>query len=757
MTETLKFIGSIDRIRFKANDSSFKIATMRISKVLEGMPRQNDYGDVIFKGNMTMIPSDNYVIQGILVDDKRYGPQYNLKFSRREKPIEKMSKQDFRKFLTTISSKWGPIINKEFDDSRKIFASKDKKKLMQIDGIGSVIAGKLFDKYESQKDYSAAYVEFAKWGFTTKATLRVISNYSSVEEAISVLNSNPYDLIKVSGMGFKTIDKKALATGVSENDPRRVRAFVMDYFEKCAMDGSSWVSSEQLKKYLAREIFHCDIKGTFNWIHDSKAFVVLNIDNEIRISLKELFDSEKLSARELIRINSVESKALNNVDETIKKIEDEQGFKYSDEQMDGIHRMLENQVSLLRGPGGVGKTSCLNAVVKVLKNNKLSIATCALAGKAADNLRQITGNEGRTIHSLLGINEVGSCYNSAKKLPFDVIIVDELSMVNVNLFARLVEAIRTGAKLIMVGDSAQLDAIGVGVMRSIVNSNVIPVITLRKIHRQAQNSAIVTHSLTYRTGKLPQISEKDSWHRLGVNKDLGYVFEDADNEDRIMKDTILVYKQMMKKYDTSSIQILTPMIANCFKLNNKLQEIANPKSDDKKEYEIYPGKEYGYILREGDRVLNTSNNYETVNPNNESETRPIFNGNTGIIKKIDVDKDEKGNVDNVYVVIDFDGVGQVLVDKNGINKIQLGYAMTVHKSQGSTIPCVIIALPFQYMLNSRELLYTALTRASKECYLLTSMKTLKATVKKTSNLVCKNNLDYLLKKQLEAKGEEHEH
>lgn len=758
MSETIEFIGSIDKIRFQANDSTFKIVTVKISKLLEGNPKENMFGDVVFKGEMAMLSGDDYYFKGLLEDNEKYGPQYKLLFSRRDKPVEKMSKEDFRRFLHVLSARWAPSINKKFDNPKTVFEEHDVEALTSIEGIGIKTARALLKKYESQKDYSAAYVEFAKWGFTTRITRKIVDAYKSVEKAVETIKANPYDLIDVVGIGFKTIDKKALEFGIAENDPRRVKAFIMDYFDKCATEGSSWVTPKQLKAYLAKNIFNCDTASTFQWIEDSSLFVVMKIDNETRITRKIDFDAEQLSAVDLMRLSSFSNNTpLKNVDKTIQQIETSQGFKYSDEQISGIHKMLDNQVSVLRGPGGVGKTSCLNAVVKVLSNNNLRIATCALSGKAADNLRQITGNKGKTIHRLIGINESGVTYNSKNPLPYDVIILDELSMVNVHLFSKLLEAIGDGARLIMVGDSAQLDAIGVGVMRGIVNSNVIPVITLRRIHRQAQDSAIVTHSLTYRTGKMPQVTEKDSWHRLGINKDLGYVFENPDNEDKIMDDAFMVYQQMMKKYDVASIQLLTPMTSNCFALNNRVQEIANPKSKSKNEYVMYPNSDYSYILREGDKVLNTSNNYDTISANNEAEILPIFNGNTGIIEKIDIERDKKGKIVNAYFTINFDGVGRVLLKEADIKHIQLGYAMTVHKSQGSTIPCVIIALPFQFVLNSRELLYTALTRASDECYLLTSMRTLKATIKKTSGSVNRVNLDYFLKRESRNLGEKNEY
>ena len=186
-------------------------------------------------------------------------------------------------------------------------------------------------------------------------------------------------------------------------------------------------------------------------------------------------------------------------------------------------------------------------------------------------------------------------------------------------------------------------------------------------------------------------------------------------------------------------------------LNKAAQQIANPQKDQDY-YVVYEGKEYEYTLRVGDKVINTRNNYRTPDADRSSAFLPIFNGNTGTVESIDLEKGNKGE-ESLRMIVDFDGIGRVVIDSGTVTNIQLGYAITVHKSQGSTIPCVIVALPFQYVLNTRELLYTAITRASKVCYLVTSMKTLRSTVKKTSGVKAKSNLVYFLK-EMEAKNDE---
>lgn len=746
MKEIVEIVGSIERERYRNGD--FCIATMRVSEVRQGVLKRANDGNVIFKGDMRMIPQKEYIIRGRYEDNKKFGPQYQFLSNKLKNPIEDMSAKEFRQFLTDLSP-YGVRINKAYEDARKIFEEHNLEALTKIDGIGNVRAKELLDKYDSQRDYSPVYVEFAKYGFSTKVAKRAIDYYSSIDTPIERLKKNPYDLMEIPGLGFKKIDDKCLEHGIAENDPRRIKAFLVDYFEQLEMDSKSWIPVAQLKAYLRNEIFNCDIAETFKKLNADKNFVIFEREDEKRIALRTIYEMEKKVAEELLRIKNGSSDVeLQDVDKVIGDIEKEQGWSYSTEQRDAVDTMLKENVVILRGPGGVGKTTTLNAVIKVLRHNNISVATCALAGKAAENLTQVTGLRGQTIHRLLGI---GSPFELKDQgLEYDVVILDELSMVNISLFSELVRTIPTGAKLIMVGDSAQLDSIGIGVMRDAIASGTIPVITLNKIHRQAQESAIITHSLAFRAGNLPDgLSVKANWHMMGKRRDLGYVFE--DDEKNLLGDACKIFKYALKQYDVKDIQIVSQTTRNCLMLNKAAQQIANPQKDQDY-YVVYEGKEYEYTLRVGDKVINTRNNYRTPDADRSSAFLPIFNGNTGTIESIDLEKGNNGE-ESLRMIVDFDGIGRVVIDSGAVTNIQLGYAITVHKSQGSTIPCVIVALPFQYVLNTRELLYTAITRASKVCYLVTSMKTLRSTVKKTSGVKAKSNLVYFLK-EMEAKNSE---
>ncbi|MEY8736477.1 AAA family ATPase [Lactobacillus sp. AN1001] len=748
------FIGRLGRVRWSAPDSDFKIAEIIVSKLLEGeIDTPYDFLDyVIVKGDFTMRDGVNYKLTTEVEHSPKWGDQYKLLFLQRENPVEKMDKEQFKEFLNQLT-KHGRKICEKYNDPREIFEKHNYDALCEVDGIGIATAEKLFVLYDNERDYSQAYAEFGKYGFTPEFTRKIVRFEKSVEKAVEHLEENPYYFMRYGGIGFKMIDNKALAQGMRVNDPRRVHAFIYDYFDDLESEGTSWVYTEDLHNHLRKEVYKVDIKDAMDFISKNDDFVVFKRSKGSCVAIRRLFDLEKQVGEELLRLlNSKCNFELKNAEKIIADIEKEQNWQYSVEQRQAIDLMLNKNVFLLQGLSGAGKSSTLNAVVKVFQENGISVSTCALSGKAADNLTQITGKEGRTIHSLLGaaIDNNGSMfnYNKFNKLPIQVVILDEISMVNIDLFYSLISAINNGAKLIMVGDNAQLDSIGVGVMNGIMVSEVVPTITLKEIHRQAKESAVVTHSLDYRKGKIPsELEVKVGFKRYGKKQDLGYMFVDDNETTSINKRTYSIFAQAVKKYGIKDTQVITPLTAtgtvNCFVINSMCQALVNPSKEQNSMLDVKIGKNMVYNLRVGDKVINTKNSRDTTDPTGQTII-PIYNGNTGIIRSIEIDEQD-GKVKNRRMVIDFDGIGEVLVENSAIKNIQLGYCITVHKSQGFTIPCVIVAMPYHYKLDSRELLYTALTRASKEALLVTTAKALRFATKTTSKKVRHDNVSAMIK------------
>ncbi|MFT9003120.1 MAG: AAA family ATPase [Liquorilactobacillus hordei] len=735
--ENVKITGKLDRIKFESQDTDFKIMDIMCE---DGQIKT-------LKGDAYILPDTDYEFTCVIENHSRFGRQYTIQYMKRKKPINSLSKEDFKDFLNiAIGGIKTKAIYEALEDPIAVFKNRDIEALKTIKGIGDNYANRLLETYESQKDYSEGYVEFSKWGFTPKFTRKVIKKKGSVELAIKTLKENPYDLMEISGIGFKTIDNKALEYGIKPNDKRRVRAFIENFFNNLAMDGNSYINLNKFLLYLKNEIFECDLRYITKYLVESDKYVVYTHEKERRISTKMVFNTLQGISRELLRILLCKNHLkIEGQDEIIKKTEEEQGWEYSDEQRNVIDQMTKYNVFLLQGLAGTGKSSVVNGFLQILQQNNYEYKQCALSGKAAQNLAGITGKMGSTIHSLLGYTQEGFYYNENTKLPTHAVILDEISMVDIDIFYALLKAIPSGAKLVMIGDSGQLDSIGVGVMEEIIKSKVIPTFTLKKIHRQAQDSAMITHSIAFRKGKYPlELSTKNKYKVYGVKKDLGYTFVPS-NESNIPIETMRIYKTLVKKFGVDDTQIITPTISsgttNCNMLNDTCQKLVNPPNPNLLEVELNRGGGEKFVIRENDRVINTRNNPRTQDINGRS--LPIFNGNTGRVEEIVLDAD--GHLDKMTV--DFDGIGRVIIGSKDIKYINLSYAMTVHKSQGSTIKCVIVSLPFQYMLDTRELLYTAITRASNLAYIVTSPKTLKSTVGKSSKKLHDNELGALIRLQ----------
>lgn len=345
-----------------------------------------------------------------------------------------------------------------------------------------------------------------------------------------------------------------------------------------------------------------------------------------------------------------------------------------------------------------------------------NIIACALSGKASVRITEVTGLPANTIHKTLGFQHKSFTYNKWNKLHADIILIDEATMINGTLFLSLLEAIPTGAKVIMMGDVQQLTPIGnCQVFADVLDSNVLPVVKLTKPHRQALKSGIIPTSIKIANQEQIFPSRFEGNEILGELKDMEL---DITSEKDNMSDTILKHfqKQMDKYNDIMEVQVCVPMRLrgdlSCYNINTKIQNLVNPKLNDSKEIVISLDKkkesEKKYYIRVGDKVINTRNNYKCVD--SEGHETPVFNGNIGLVKEI---------TDNGYCTIDFVGVGEVIFSKNDSKNLELAYACSTHKSQGSGFMSTIVGIDNgSYIMNNSELLYTAITRAKKYCVLV---------------------------------------
>ena len=737
----LKIECTLDRIFYpkyakKVDSGEFAIFSAIVTKRLENC--DEDLYSIKLKGNTcTLEYGTTYKVFCKLSESHEiYGDTYELVYI--SKCIDISSKDKQKEFLKNVLNE--NLVDKLFDeynDVIKLLEERDVKSLMKIKGIGNQVALKMIDEYEESKDYSSIYMELGQLGLTHTFIKKLVDFYHSPDTVIDVVRNNPYDLVRVDGVGFKKADEVACKVGIGQYDIRRIKGFLLHHLNEQGEAGKSYLNYQELMKALYDTLGFVPeevVNATAKQMIDNEDVVVL--ENGTKIALKRFYDLEKNIMNELLRLqigrikviesdsNEFESELhkdyipksfnIGNWETIIQRVEEKQGFTFTDEQKAAIKLSLDNHVMALTGLAGAGKTSTANGICSLYDN--YNILACALSGKASVRITEATGLPASTIHRALGYQNGQFMFNKDNKLAVDIVLIDEATMINGTLFLSLLEAIPTGAKVIIMGDVQQLTPIGnCQVFADILDSNVLPVVKLTKPHRQALMSGIIPTSIKVANQEQIFGNSFEGNEILGELKDMEL---DITSSKESMSDTIINHFQteMAKYNDIMEVQVCVPMRLkgelSCYNLNTKIQNIYNPKFNDSKEIEILLEKKNEdtkkYLIRVGDKVLNTKNNYKCVNV--DGETTPVFNGNIGIVKEI---------ADDGYCTIDFVGIGEVLFSKSDSKNLELAYACTIHKMQGSGFTSTIVGMDTgSYIMNNSELLYTAITRAKKYCVLV---------------------------------------
>lgn len=742
----LKFECTLDRIIFpkyvkKVESGEFSIFNTIVTKRLENC--EEDLYAIKLKGNVcTLEYGTTYKVFCKLADvHEIYGATYELVYI--SKCIDISSKDKQKEFLKNVLNE--TLVDRlfdKYDDVIKLLEDRDVKSLMSIKGIGNQVALKMIDEYEESKDYSSIYMELGQLGLTHTFIKKLVDFYNSPDTVIDKVRNDPYDLVRVDGVGFKRADEVACKVGIGQYDIRRIKGFLLHHLSEQGEAGKSYLNYQELMKalydtlgFVPEEI----VSTTAKMMIENEDVIVL--DNGSKIALKRFYDLENNITQELVRlqigrIEVVERKSddsdevgielgihqdyvpksfnISNWEKIVVDVEEKQGFSFTDEQKYAIKLSLDNYVMALTGLAGAGKTSTANGICSLYDN--YNIIACALSGKASVRITEATGLPASTIHRALGYQNGKFIFNKENKLAVDIVLVDEATMINGTLFLSLLEAIPTGAKVIIMGDVQQLTPIGnCQVFADILDSNVLPIVKLTKPHRQALMSGIIPTSIKVANQEPIFSNSFEGNEILGELKDMELDVTSA--KESICDKMIEHFQSEIKKLnDIMEVQVCVPMRLrgelSCYNLNTKIQSIYNPKFNDGKEIVILLEKkneeQKKYIIRVGDKVLNTKNNYKCINF--DGNTTPVFNGNIGIVKSIE---------DDGYCTIDFIGIGEVIFSKSDSKNLELAYACTVHKMQGSGFTSTIVGMDSSsYIMNNSELLYTAITRAKKYCVLV---------------------------------------
>lgn len=688
--------------------------------------RNEENGYTVFQlnnadGDLTCVGKFHYIEEGELLEldgeftvHKLYGIQLQVEASRVCAPEDLVS---IERYLGSGAIKGlgaalaGRIVKKFKEDTFRII-EEEPERLAEIKGISERKAREIAVQVEEKRDMREAMLYLQKYGISTTLAAKIYQHYG--QNVYRVIEENPYQIADhVPGVGFKTADEIAVKVGIHTDSDFRIRSGIFYTLLQSVNEGHVYLRQDALL-WRAGELLGVQIEDIEAYLTDlamEKRVVLKREENGVRVYASHYYYMELNTAKMLHDLNVREELADVVLEHRIHAIEKNTELSLDEMQRKAVMEAARNGVMVLTGGPGTGKTTTINAMIHFFESEGMDIFLAAPTGRAAKRMTEATGYEAQTIHRLLEVSgnpeeegQAGFTRNAENPLEADVIIIDEMSMVDLPLMYALLGAVVPGTRLILVGDRNQLPSVGPGsVLKDIIDSDCFPVVMLKKIFRQAGESDIVVNAHRINRGEAVPLD----------NQSRDFFFLKRQDPNMIISNAITLVREKMPKYvgaSPSDIQVLTPMrkgLLGVERLNKILQEYLNPPSDKKKE------KEYAdRLFREGDKVMQIKNNYQleweitTKYGMTVDKGLGIFNGDMGMIRSI--------NSYEEVVTVEFDERRQVKYPYALLDELELAYAITIHKSQGSEYPAVVIPLlqgPRQ--LYNRNLLYTAVTRAKK--------------------------------------------
>lgn len=598
---------------------------------------------------------------------------------------------------------------------------EEPERLTEIKGISQKKAMEIADQIQEKKDMRKAMIFLQGYGIGANLAIKIYNQYGP--GLYTVLKQNPYRLADdIHGVGFRIADEIAAKVGIHADSDFRIKSGILYSLMQAAASGHVYLPLEELTAYTG-SLLNLQIDSIEKHVMDlaiEKRIVLKEIEEKKLVYAASYYYMELNSARLLYDLNIEEKVSEDAIKKRLDNIEQETGVELDNLQREAVIEAVKYGLLVITGGPGTGKTTTINAIIRYFESEQMEVLLAAPTGRAAKRMTEATGCEAKTIHRLLELNggsrEVASMAiferNEQNPLEADVIIIDEMSMVDIGLMNSLLKAVSVGTRLILVGDVNQLPSVGPGnVLKDIIRSGAFPVVRLTKIFRQAGQSDIVLNAHKINKGEKVALD----------NNSKDFLFLKRDEANVIISVIITLIQKKLPHYVNAKeldIQVLTPMRKGQLgveRLNEILQQYLNPPSTEKKEKE-----QAGSLFREGDKVMQIKNNYQL-----EWEIRGkngivvdkgmgIFNGDTGIIKEI--------NEFSEILTVEFDEGRFVEYSYKQLEELELAYAITIHKSQGSEYPAVILPLlTGPQMLMNRNLLYTAVTRA-KKCVCLVGSK-----------------------------------
>ena len=688
--------------------------------------------DVICTGRFPgLTEGETIEVSGEWVDHPTYGVQ--LKVLNYE-IIEPTDILDMERYLASGAIKGiGPStakkIIKHFGEDTFRIIEEEPERLSEIKGITERKAISIATQMSERHELRNVVMFMQKYGISNSMAIKLYDEYGS--QIKSIILNNPYKLAReVNGIGFKRADEIAAKTGVKLDSEFRIQCGIIHCLKEASTDGHTYLPREELIRsaYELLGVCESDIERQLDELKIERQLIEVKSEDRLNIYLSEYYQIEKNCAVKLLTLTRYSDKiSASELDREIKSIESELDIELHDLQREAVIKALSEGLFILTGGPGTGKTTTIKSIISGLERRNLRFVLAAPTGRAAKRMSETTGYEASTIHRLLSIKhnpeERADAYfemNEDNPLDVDAVIIDEASMVDIFLFNSLLKAISPGCKLIIVGDSNQLPSVGPGqVLKDMLDSGVCPNVELKYIFRQSNESHIVTYAHMINNGE--QIDFTIKYEDFFLLK--------RDNYEEIRQALLyLICEKLPKHFNTSpmQIQVLTPMkkgALGVWELNRILQECINPPSDKKVELE------YGEnIFRVGDKVMQTKNNYDmewdimSTYGISAQRGKGVFNGDIGIIDHI--------NKPSRLIRITFDDGREAEYSYETLEELELAYAITIHKSQGSEYPVVIMPLlGGPRSLLYRNLLYTGVTRAKDCVVILGSENTVKEMIR----------------------------
>ena len=679
-------------------------------------------------GNLPAVTAGrNYILQGEFTTHPVYGKQFSIKSFEEVMPS---TEDGIREFLASeamkgIGRKTAAAIVSVFGTDTLRVIEEEPHRLTDVPGIGKKTAERISLAFGKHREFASIVLYLQQFGINAEYAMKLYRVYGS--GTIEAVKENPYRLVEdIFGVGFKKADKIADRMGVARDDEFRIKSgvkFTLSYF---AGEGNTFLPQDMLCE-KAGQLLDLPIELIEEQLIDM-AFegdiYIEKLDGRNAVFLAAYYLAEQNVCKCLSAISDAQLKPVaGGIDSLISRTENATGIYLSENQKHAVKTSLQMGVSIITGGPGTGKTTIINTIINILEESGLKTAIAAPTGRAAKRITETSGHYASTIHRLLEYyfseSENMMRFGKTKEDPldYDAVIVDEASMIDLILMNGLVSAIRPGTRLVIVGDADQLPSVGAGnVLRDMISSEYIYSTKLTEIFRQAKESMIVVNAHRINHGEYPDCNAK--------GKDFFLLRRSAEKE---MLETIktLCLKRLPDYYSdispTADIQVLTPVrkgLLGSINLNRELQDVLNPPCAELEE------KQFGdRIFREGDKVMQIKNNYQMTWKNLEdfTEGEGVFNGDVGVIHRVDREFNE--------VTVVYDEVRYVTYNFNQLDELELAYAITVHKSQGSEFPIVIMPVSwFPPVLATRNLLYTGVTRGKRAVVLVGSENKLDAMV-----------------------------